>query len=151
MSQLPGKVLDVFRTLRNQPKTLWKKLLRKARLRCIPIRKVCVNPDWFSNFQSATSWSENRKLILPEKHEKSFPDLSSGVPIHTNAMRSSGTWTGGQLPISAKIPSFFQLFRQFLLPPLEKDNFRLYSSFLPLVASLSYKMHSLSNFFNYFK
>ena len=67
------------------------------------------------------------------------------LPTRTDAMRSSGTGTGGQLSISAKTPSAFQLFRQFHLPPLEKDNFRLYSiyrtvcAFLPAVASLSVK------------
>jgi len=67
------------------------------------------------------------------------------LPTRTDAMRSSGTGTGGKLSISAKTPSAFQLFRQFHLPPLEKDNFRLYSiyrtvcAFLPAVASLSVK------------
>ena len=73
-------------------------------------------------------WLKNRKPISSGTHEKSFPGLASDAPSRTNAVRCSGTGTGGQLPISAKIPSFFQLFRLFLLPPLEKDNFRLYST-----------------------
>ena len=72
-------------------------------------------------------------------------------------MRYSGNETGEQLPISAKIPSSFQLFCKFILPSLAKDNSRLYSihwvvgSFYLRLDTPEYKMHSLPNFFQFLK
>ena len=68
-------------------RTPLRKLLLTERLHDTLRYKVFANSDWYSNFQSAPSSSEDHRPLSEKTLEAFFPGLSSDVPIRSNAAR----------------------------------------------------------------